>query len=278
MLQANILGLGDVPPLPRFNAWKAAQLEQEVQAHVAAGRAVPTECAKAWSAVRAGADLLHGEGDAPLMASPLFQSLTAYAVNAMRPAVESGDGGAVLEAVAKCAAHGLVLPGWLAAAFVRRVESVHTGDVASWDDPTAFGRAIPEGMNRNGVYARQQVAPQAYRAALDLLRLDPERPIDKGFYEDVGRAIGRSATSADDMIRTYVAEGQGTWPPLGELKSFLPAAGGDIGLAWLMWSDGQRREAWVAAGGTEADWAATFGRQAARGQPISSDDLPGLQA
>lgn len=278
MLKANILALGDAPPLQRFDAWEADRIEREIFALAAQGCEVPLECIEAWTAARSAARELHDEGGLPLMASPLFQSMAVRNVNGLRPAVEAGDGGAVLEAVSKCAAHALVLPGWLAAAFVLRVDKVHAGDEGSWDAPEIFGRAIPAGMNRNGVYGRQQVAPQAYSAALGLLQRDPDRPIDRCFYEDVGREVGRSGGSAEQLILEYVAASDGVWPPLGELKAMLPRADGDVAWAACMWSDNKRRAEWLSAGGTSEEWVAAFGGLPSGIQPKSSGELSGRQA
>lgn len=279
MLEANVRELGDVPPMPSVDVWKLARIDAEIRQCIERGEPVPEALAHARGPLAAASTALGAESGVPLMASPLFQSMAASGVNALRSAVEEGDGGTVLEAVAKCLAHGLVAPGWLAAAFVVRYQRAAVGDAKSWADAEVFGPAVPDGLNVSGVRARQQLGPLAYSTALELLAEDPSRPIDKGFFEVVGDKIGRGATAAESLVRDHVASGSETWPPLAELKRLLVDAKGDLGVAWAAWADAKSLAVWREAGGTDEDWAGTFGREpCASDAPKNCDDFPGLQA
>lgn len=279
MLLANVLRLGDVPPLPSINVWELARVDAQVQQCIERGEPVTEDLARARSLLTASSVDLGASSGSPLMASPLLQSLAAVNVNQLRGAAEAGDGGAVLEAVALCLAHGLVAPGWLAAAFVMRYERAAVGDAKSWSDTEVFGAAVPAGLNVSGVRARQQLGPRAYSVALQLLADDPSRPIDKGFYEGVGSEIGRSATAAETLVREHVTSSPEAWPALAELKRRLVDANGDLGLAWSAWADANSLAAWCKAGGTEEEWCTTFGRaRRTASTPKNCDDFPGLQA
>lgn len=75
-------------------------------------------------------------------AAPLYQWNGAQQVLGLRDAVEGGDGFAVLAAVAFCAHHELVMPEWLARAYIGRYQLVQQLGAASWD--RAFGRPYPK--------------------------------------------------------------------------------------------------------------------------------------
>lgn len=279
MLEANVRRLGDMPPMPSVNVWELARVDAQIQQCIERGESVPEDLARARGLLSASSVGLAASSGSPLMASPLLQSLAAASVNVLRPAVDAGDGGAVLEAVALCLAHGLVAPGWLAAAFVMRYERTAVGDAKSWADTEAFGAAVPPGLNVSGVRARQQFGPRAYRVALQLLAEDPSRPIDKGFYESVGSEIGRSATATETLVREHVASSPEAWPALADLKRRLVDANGDLGLAWSAWADANSLAAWCNSGGTEEEWAAAFGRTPrTTTTPKNCDDFPGLLA
>lgn len=252
--------LGDAPALGQgFNAWQVAELDSQIEAFSDAGKPVPPELerqrATAGKALTLGRD---SPNAGPVVASPLYQLIGATRVNGLRLMIEGGDGGAVVEAMACCAMHGLVAPGWLATAFATRYQRVAVGDAKSWDDPAVFGPAVPAGTNVAGVRAAQQRAPAAHGKALELLSEDPARPIDKGFYEAVGEAVGTGATQAEKLIAQYVESGQGTWPTPSEIKPYLLDSGGDLTVAWLKLRDEQMQARWLAAGGTLEQWKSTY--------------------
>jgi len=280
MLEANVQALGDIPPMPSVNVWELVRIDAEIRRCIERGEPVPEAIAQARRPLAVASTALGLDSGAPLMACPLFQSTAANRVNGLRSAVEDGDGGAVLEAVAACLAHGLVAPGWLASAFVLRVDRVAVGDAKSWAAPEVFGHAIPAGQNVSGVHTRQQLGPRAYDAALQLIADDPERPIDKGFFESVGKLIGRGATAAETLVREHVASGSGAWPALAELKPFLNDAEGKLEPAWAAWSDAKSLAVWRAAGGSDDGWTRTYGRDpgAATATPKNCEDFQGLQA
>ena len=129
----------------------------------------------------------------PLMRSPRMQLMAASHCLAVKRDIEANDGGAVLEAVAQCAAHGLVMPAWLAMAYVARYQRVVTGQCRDWTDEAAFGHALPLGSNVAGVKARVTDGPWGYEVATELLSQNPQRPIDRGLYEEVGEVIGKKS-------------------------------------------------------------------------------------
>lgn len=275
MLAANVEALGDMPAATGFDAWRLAWIEAQIEAAIPTGREVPLSLLQErQSLVRQTIDC--GSAEGPLMSRPLFQAMAAKRVNGLRASVEAGDGGAVLEAVSVCLSHGLVTPGWLASAFVLRVERVTVGDAKDWGDGLAFGRAVPQGTNQAGIRARMQAAPAAWEAALDLLTADPSRPLDKGFYEAVGARIGYGATEAERLVRRHVGEHPGIWPALSALKPLL-ASGCDLAEALCSLRDEHDLAAWRAAGRTDDEWRELTGQGAEADAPGNVVAFPGLQ-
>lgn len=241
-LAGMVAQVGDAPPLPRFDAWTLALLESEIEGCYQ-GQQVPSKALfSRWAEARAGLEAATKADDdahdctgggVPFLSRPLLQLSAARRCLLLRPAIESGDGGAVVEALAICAAHALTAPGWLAGAFVSRYERVALGEANSWDDNSVFGAAVPRGTNVAGVRARKQLAPKAYKQALRLLAAEPSRPIDKGFYEAVGATVNLGATQAERLVSQYAAESEGMWPSPSALKSYL-LPGVDLGDALLL--------------------------------------------
>ena len=173
-----------------------------------------------------------------LMRRPSEQRLGARRCVKLRHEIEAGDGGAILDAVSVCAAHGLVIPGWIAFAFVERHQRVVTGECRSWSDAQAFGDALPKGGNVAGLYARVQTAPWAYEVATRLLSENPNRPIDRALFEDVGTEIGAGQTKVQALIADYLDRGDGPQAPLTYVRTGLQS-GLDLSAVHAKWQDDQ---------------------------------------
>lgn len=173
----------------------------------------------------------------PSKKSPQEQDLAASRCLALRPAIEAGDGGSLLEAVARCAACGLAMPSWVALHFVAAYYGVQRGDFKGWDD--AFGPVTGDVRGRR---ARGVVAPGGYRIALELLTADPAQALDNVFYEKVAGQANSSKTQIQQHLKQYVAD-RGL-APLQYLKDRL-MAGETLHSAESAWFH-QRMDAWTA--------------------------------
>ncbi|WP_394788772.1 hypothetical protein [Rhodoferax sp.] len=161
------------------------------------------------------------EWKGPSLQSPSMQVNAAAVCLKLRPAIEGGDGSSVLEAVAQCAAHGLLMPSWLAAFFVERFQRVVSGACKGWSDEEAFGSIVPAGKNIAGIRASSQTSPWAYEVATQLLCDDPARPIDVSLYEEVGVKIDRKATQVQTLIANHCEDR--LFPSLSYIKDRLKA-------------------------------------------------------
>ncbi|MFT3963707.1 hypothetical protein [Propionivibrio sp.] len=134
-------------------------------------------------------------GSSPV--GPLYQFGGACNVVRLKDEIDKGDGFAVLAAIRECVTHGLVAPDWLAFAFNRRYDNVNMARVGSWDDPKAFGRPYPKGTN---LAARRKARVGRLAVWLSVVtrrKTSPETPIDKGLFEEIGKALGFGATLAE---------------------------------------------------------------------------------
>lgn len=88
-------------------------------------------------------DEAKAQPDAYAIHGAVSKAAAAHMLIERRAAIEAGDGFDVLQAVAQCALYQLVIPRWLGDLFLQRFRQVQQLHVASWEDPTAFGRPYP---------------------------------------------------------------------------------------------------------------------------------------
>jgi len=132
--------------------------------------------------------------------SPIFQWFAVQSINAMRAETDV-SGFAVLACVRKCANHGLVMPEWLAYAFIRRYDRVLSCQAGSWDDESAFGKPYPKGTNLHALRKKRELRMQVWLHATRLINEDCNRPIDKGLFEEIGKKLHIGTTLAETLLR-----------------------------------------------------------------------------
>lgn len=108
---------------------------------------------------------------------------------------EAGDKNALLGAIRICANHDLVMPEWLARAFIKGYDKVLRHDVASWDD--AFGRAFPKGKHLNAARKNRNKAPAVWLKVRQLHDEGRGKAIDVAF-EEVGKQLGLGKTQVSE--------------------------------------------------------------------------------
>lgn len=110
-----------------------------------------------------------------------------------------------LDGMAVCALHDLVAPDWLARAFLRGFYAVTNCRARTWDE--AFGPAFPKGTNLASKRRARINRGKAALAFSDILRRDPQRAVDKGLWEEIGKLIGEGATRAEELYREALRMG-----------------------------------------------------------------------
>ena len=147
----------------------------------------------------------------------IFQQVAATKVKNNREKIEAGTGFDVLEAVADCATHGLVMPDWLAKAYLKRYRAVQECKVDYWDAEESFGRPYRKGVQISAIRRRRTNRLKVYLAVHDAIDRDPQRPIDVGFWEDIGQLAGEGKTSSQVLYAKLVSSGFAA--PVGDLKA-----------------------------------------------------------
>ena len=132
-------------------------------------------------------------------ARPLYQWHGAQRVEASRLGAQI-NGFEVLACLRVCANHDLVMPEWLAFAFIRRYDAVLNCRAGSWDDPLAFGKPYP-GKQLASVRKKRRTRLAVWNLVNERLSETPRPPIDKGLFEEVGKVVGLGATEAEERYR-----------------------------------------------------------------------------
>lgn len=154
----------------------------------------------------------------------IFQWCAAQAISSFQVQLGTSDGFDILRQVASCAVHGLVMPDWLAKAFLRRYRAVEGMHVDSWDDPSAFGRPYPKGVQISAMRRRQLNRLKVAQAVREFVTMHPDEPLDPQ-WERIGSLVAKSDKEAQKLlseaIKRYgeiyapsrIRERQG-WPPV----------------------------------------------------------------
>jgi hypothetical protein len=172
----------DLPPLPAGSPWEWGDLtDQQVQDLSANGIGEPDD--------------------------PLFQYVAAQTCLALQERIDSGDGRAVLSAVAECAKAGLVMPDWLARAYLKRWRVVVLAKAKSWDDEASFGKPYPKGANLNAIRKARMNGLKIYSGVRKLREQDPGIPLEQAIL-DVAAPLGIGRTLAQE----YFYNQEKLWP------------------------------------------------------------------
>ena len=148
-----------------------------------------------------------------------FQFAAAQQINQEKERVVNGTGFDVLQAVAACAIAGLVMPDWLARAYLRRYRAVSTARADSWDAPNAFGKPYKKGTQVAALKRRRENRMVVVNFAHESISMNPEQAIDNYFWERIGEATGEGKTNAQKLFSEAVR--MGFTYPLSEQKETL---------------------------------------------------------
>lgn len=129
--------------------------------------------------------------------SPLFQWVALNEIEQLRRQFEMGDEFALLQAVAKCAQHGLLMPPWLSEKYLQQYRKVVHAHVGTWDE--AFGRPYPKGKHIAKLRQRRDLRFVVYNEIRARLHAAPETAIDDALFESVGSNFQIKKTLCNEL-------------------------------------------------------------------------------
>lgn len=150
----------------------------------------------------------------------VIQCVAAHELTASKDRIVAGDGDGfgVLQAVAKCAVADLVMPDWLAKAFLKRFRAVQQCKVDSWDAKESFGRPYPKGTQISALHRKQNNRVRVILAVSDAVNRNPEQVIDVAFWEEIGQLVGEGKTNAQKLHAEAVRLGWAVAPSVRKNK------------------------------------------------------------
>lgn len=146
------------------------------------------------------------------------QNIAAHGLTAFKEKIVNGDGFGVLEAVANCAIHGLVMPDWLASAYLKRYRAVQQCRVDSWDSEKSFGKPYPKGMQISAKRRQRINRINVINAVASAIDHNPERPLDVAFWDEIGVLIGEGKSNAQKLHTEAVRLGFAVSPSVRKNK------------------------------------------------------------
>ena len=140
-------------------------------------------------------------------ATPIYQWFAAQELTDTGTQTER-TGFDVLACVRKCAIHQLVMPEWLADAFVKRYNSVLNCRAGSWDDDAAFGEPYPrlDGQPKRQLKSLRKARLHrvaVWLAVVDAIKENPKLAIDINLFQRIGLVFRLKSTE----VQTYYYQG-----------------------------------------------------------------------
>lgn len=150
-----------------------------------------------WTASFEEAQAAQQEADGPEGA--IYQWSAAQGILNAQADIAEPTGLDVLSMVAQCALRGLVMPDWLAKAFLARYRAVTQAYVDSWDHPAAFGRPYLKGVQVGSLRRRRSNRLTIALAISEFVKKNPTAPLDPE-WERLGKLVHKSDKEAQKLL------------------------------------------------------------------------------
>jgi hypothetical protein len=138
--------------------------------------------------------------------APALQYSAVKQCRALKDNVIAGDGFDTLTCVRLCAQHGLVMPDWLANAFISKYDPVHHLQVGSWDDAESFGRPYPPKTNLKAERKKFEKAGDVWIAIAK--GIEQGKSVGDDFFAEVGEKLFIEKTTVQKYYK-YAKEHMG---------------------------------------------------------------------
>lgn len=127
---------------------------------------------------------------------PLYQWFALKRLETYQEGFEKGDKFLLMLALKECAQHDLIIPDWVARAYLLGFYGVVNARIKTWDE--AFGALYKKGANLKAIRKRRLLSVAIMNAINDILSCKPDTPIDSALFERVGRNFNIGKTLAAD--------------------------------------------------------------------------------
>lgn len=151
--------------------------------------------------------------------TPAFAQWSAVqGILQLRDLIEKeGDGIALLMAISIVARHGLVMPPWLAAAYLNRWNKFYRYECASLDE--AFDHKAPTERERLATYKKQRLLPAVSHHLVAEINANPTQAIDDALFEKVATLLRIGIGPCRDLY--YEGVRDHNYQDLKQLKRLL---------------------------------------------------------
>ena len=136
---------------------------------------------------------------------PLSRWIGARVLEQFQEAYASGDKFALMNAIRECARCDLLLPEWVATAYLRAIDEILNYRAQSWDE--VFGRPIPKGAHIAALRKRRDKKFAVWLAVIRAVKADPNLPIDTHLFDTIGKRLGLGGTLAQEYYEAVIALG-----------------------------------------------------------------------
>jgi hypothetical protein len=163
--------------------------------------------------------------------SPVRQYEAAKKCAAMRAAIENNAedrGFKILRCMRECAAHSLVIPEWLARAYIQAFDAVDSCDAISWDAEIAFGKPYKKGTRNAHEKRDRKMALVVWKEVAAAVGGVKAKRFNNDLFEQIGKPLGLSRDTARKLYNMAVK-----FYGLTELKGWGKLSEQDKWLAYL---------------------------------------------
>lgn len=135
--------------------------------------------------------------EGPPHAAPAMQWAALLELDELEQRHLKGNRMALMRAINLCARHELVMPQWVATAYMKACQDVCHYRAGSWDQ--VFGKPHRSGLHLDN--ARQQVHLRwkVLASAKNITKAEPDISIDDGLFERIGDELGIGKTLANKL-------------------------------------------------------------------------------
>lgn len=142
---------------------------------------------------------------------PFFEWVALHELDELEKRFDAGDRWALMLGIRKCANFDLVMPEWLACAYIKAFDTVNNHRVKSWDD--VFGPPLTKGAQLSARRKKREKSVHVWNEVQSHLlaeqvwnektrQWESARPIDDELFTKVGEKLGLGLT----LTKTYYTE------------------------------------------------------------------------